>query len=76
LGPGVTPGYEDFLRGFGRSRKGNLWRKWDGVTLTVFLRTQGGYAWCVSGGGDSTRFSPGTFDGEGDALRDLYREVS
>jgi Resolvase, N terminal domain len=40
--------YAVFRGGFRRSRKGNLWRVWAGLTATVFRRPDG-YAWCVAG---------------------------
>jgi hypothetical protein len=66
--------YGTFRRGFRRSRRGNLWRPWRGLTLTVFER-RGGFHWCIADG-DGARFSP--WDGwqdEEEAIRALWDEV-
>ena len=42
----AAPPWEDFIAGFQRSKKGNLWRMYDNLTLTVFPRGHG-YNWCV-----------------------------
>jgi hypothetical protein len=69
--PGETPTpQEEFLSGFRRNRKGNLWRLFEGRTLTVFRR-RGGFACCVSSEEEGTDFSPETFDTEEEALADL-----
>ena len=39
----------EFKAGFRRSRRGNLWRTWEGLTLTVFGRADGRYRWCIAG---------------------------
>jgi hypothetical protein len=39
--------YSRFRRGLRRSARGNLWRLWDGKTVTVFAK-RGGYHWCIS----------------------------
>ena len=45
----VAPVWKDFHMTFRRSRKGNLWRMYDGMTLTVFRRGDGaGYCWCAA----------------------------
>jgi hypothetical protein len=38
-----------FEASFRQSRRGNLWRTWEGLTLTVFARDDGRYGWCVAG---------------------------
>jgi hypothetical protein len=68
-----------FRAGFLRSRRGNRWRRWETangeeLTVTVFQRG-GGYAYCVAGPGGGTRFSPGDFPTEEDALEALWREL-
>lgn len=50
-----------------RSKRGNLWRYWEGKTVTIFARPQGGYAWCVVSGDDKW-YSPGGFSTESEAL--------
>jgi hypothetical protein len=67
--------YERFLRGFRESRRGNLWRKFDELTLTVFER-DGRFSWCISSGEDNTRFSRWRgFEGEEEAMEDLWEQV-
>jgi hypothetical protein len=39
--------YARFCRGMRRSQRGNLWREWDGRTVTVFAK-RGGFHWCIS----------------------------
>jgi hypothetical protein len=39
-----------------RSAKGNLWREWQGRTVTVFARRDGRWGWCISGE-DGPQFS-------------------
>ena len=38
------------------SRKGNLWRKWQGITITIFER-EDAYHWCISRAKDDVVFS-------------------
>ena len=64
----------EFAAGFKRSRKGNLWHNYDGMTLTVFRRDDGWYAWCIADS-EETRFSRGAYEEEGDAIFDLGKEV-
>ncbi|MCI0643210.1 MAG: hypothetical protein L0Y72_06540 [Gemmataceae bacterium] len=52
---------EEFESGFKRSKRGNLWRYWQGKTLTIFKREDGCYGWCVSFQGD-VRFGGGYED--------------
>jgi hypothetical protein len=61
-----------FTSGFKRSMKGNLWREFKGVTITVFSKDDG-YAWCIAAGQGKRTFSDGTFDTEEQALRALAR---
>jgi hypothetical protein len=65
---------DEFERGFRRSRKGNLWRHFEGMTLTVFGRDDGFYGWCIAGP-DGTRFSSGGFEEEADAIGSLAGEL-
>jgi hypothetical protein len=55
--------------GWSRSRKGNLWRKWDGMTVSIFPR-RGGFAWSITED-DSPQYSPSQHETEEDALDDL-----
>jgi hypothetical protein len=44
------------------------------MTLTVFQRKDGGFAWCIHDG-DEARYSRVAFESEGIALDDLLEEV-
>src|SRR5262245_39961852 len=64
----------DFAESFERSAKGNLWRTWDGMTVTVFKRKDDRWAWCITD--DRTRrFSPGGYDDEHYAISALATEL-
>jgi hypothetical protein len=67
-------GYDHFRKGFQRSRRGNLWRTWRGLTVTVFGR-RGAFHWCISDEG-GPRWSPwrGWADEE-DAVRAAWNEL-
>ncbi|KKN04011.1 hypothetical protein LCGC14_1101740 [marine sediment metagenome] len=65
---------DEFRESFARSRKGNLWRHWEGKTLTVFKRKDGYFGWCVSDS-EGTRFSRGAFEEEVDAVDALADEL-
>jgi hypothetical protein len=66
--------YGDFREGFQRSRKGNLWRAWRGLTVTVFERRDA-FHWCISDGGGPRRSPwPGWADEEG-AVRAAWDEL-
>jgi hypothetical protein len=65
----------EFVAGFRRSKKGNLWRHFEGLTLTVFARRGDGFfGWCVRGS-DGPRFSNGCFEDEQDAVISLAHEM-
>jgi hypothetical protein len=66
--------WDDFASGFRKSAKGNLWRKWNGETLTIF-RKPNGFGWCIAGPEGKTRFSKQRFDRQDAAMRDLWSEV-
>lgn len=53
-----------------RSKKGNRWRHWDGVTLTIFKRDDECFGWCIADG-EETQFSTDEFETEVDAISDL-----
>jgi hypothetical protein len=66
---------EEFEGGFKRSQKGNLWRTWQGMTLTVFRRDDDSFAWCVVDADGERRFSRGTYEDESDAIGGLADAV-
>lgn len=55
-----------------RSRKGNLWREWDGLTVSIFYRNRR-YHWSIADG-EETRFSKGMYADEQEAM-DALGEV-
>jgi hypothetical protein len=59
--------WTQFEAGFKRSKKGNLWRHYDGQTACVFSRDDGYFGWSISGN-DSQRFSRGGYQTEEEAL--------
>ena len=63
-----------FKLGFRRSKRGNLWSKYDGATFTVFPASGGGYSWCIHDG-QQVRYSAEVFDYEADALESLTSVV-
>ncbi len=67
--------WSDFQCGFRRSKRGNLWREYSGLTLTIFKRKDGFYGWCIAAA-DSPQFSPHSFGSEKEALADLFAEVA
>jgi hypothetical protein len=66
----ATGTWEDFLIGFRRSRRGNLWRDWQGATLTVFPRG-GAFCWCFCDR-EGPRYSPERYGTETEAVRALW----
>jgi hypothetical protein len=56
-----------------RSRKSNLCRDLDGLSLTVF-RHGGGYKWCIADG-EGSRYSRSVYDFEADAADAAVAEV-
>jgi hypothetical protein len=66
--------FEVFSEGFSLSRKGNLWRMWNGKTLTVFPDGAGRWTRCIA---DSKghRFSPRRYSDREMALSTLLGEV-
>jgi hypothetical protein len=65
--------FDDFATGFKRSRRGNLWCRWRGETLTVFRR-QGTYRWSAADG-ERVVYSQGGWAGEDEALAGLWEAV-
>jgi hypothetical protein len=65
---------EDRPKVWKRSRKGNLYRRLNDLTLTVFRLDSGAYGWAIATP-DEVRFSDGHFDSEDGALKDVCREV-
>ena len=53
-----------------RSRAGNLWRYWMGMTLSVFSRSDNFYGWCIAYGAD-TQFSNCGFATEEEAKQSM-----
>jgi hypothetical protein len=71
---GHTPGidFEAFTAGFRRSKRGNLWRAWRGLTLSVF-KTGRGFNWCIANG-DGPLFG-GSYGTADEALAWLWEEL-
>jgi hypothetical protein len=65
-----------FQSGFRRSRRGNLWRIWEGVTLTIFARG-GSYRWSIAAGeGQPPRFARVRSATEEAAMADLWQTLN
>jgi hypothetical protein len=67
--------WDQFETGFKRSRRGSLWRHYDGVRVTVFKYRDGRYGWCIAMEGDYERFSKTGYESETDAIRALGYEL-
>jgi hypothetical protein len=70
--------YEEWRAAFARSRKGNLWRRYEGsdgvrLTLTVFPRS-GYYCWSVAGPRRNVIYSR-YFDSQEEAFVGLYMTI-
>lgn len=63
-----------FKREFNRSRKGNLTRHFEGLSVTVFRRDTGRFDYSVSDG-YGTRFSDFGYESESEALHALARAM-
>jgi hypothetical protein len=50
-----------------RSKRGNLWRLWEGRTVTVFVRTDEFYGWSIADD-NGPRFSRGGYETEDEAM--------
>lgn len=57
-----------------RSRKGNLWRPYDGMTVTVFLRADRYWGWCIADG-DEMRYSTSGYQKVEDAKTALGEAI-
>jgi hypothetical protein len=65
--------YWDFCEGFRSSRKGNMWRDWQGMTLTIFQARHGKWTWCIADG-NGRRWGR-KCDSQESAMSDLFIEV-
>jgi hypothetical protein len=64
-----------FEAGFRRSRKGNLWRNYRGLTVTIFQRSGDGYyAWSIADG-EEVRYSSSAFETEEETIDALFEEL-
>lgn len=68
---GIDAAIDAFAAAFKRSRKGNLWRVWEGKTLTVFKRRDGWFGWSIADNAGA-KFSPGGYGDEGEAIGGLW----
>jgi hypothetical protein len=64
----------DDLACWRRSQKGNLWRSWEELTVTVFRRDDDTFGWSISGG-DGVEYSETEYPSEIDAMADLACEL-
>ena len=59
-----------------RSKKGNLWRHYGGMTLTIFEREGDGYyGWCLVENDDNKTFSEDACEDEAEAMDAMWDEV-
>jgi len=65
---------QEFERGFKRSKKGNLWCHYNGLIVSVFKQSDGGYGWCVAGE-DDKRYSSHEYETEEEAIEALSAEL-
>lgn len=62
----------DFRDGFKRSKRGNLWRNFRGLTLTVFRRAgDNWFAWSIADE-EGPRYSPHAWETEEEAIGALW----
>ena len=59
-----------------RSKRGNLWRTWEGLTLSIFRRrgVDDLYGWSIADE-DGVRYSRESFDSEDDAMTAICDEL-
>ena len=67
---------QDFEAGFSRSKRGNLWRHWRGLSLTVFRRPGDGWYSFAIAGKAGPRFSRYPFETESEALEALFHQLN
>lgn len=60
--------FED-MAAWQRSAKGNLWRRWDEVTVTIFYRDRR-YRWSIADG-EEVQYSRATYGDEEEAMTAL-----
>jgi hypothetical protein len=65
--------FDAWCADFRRSKRGSLWRRYDGLSLTVYLGKTG-YRW-VSSGPDGRTFSRRSWESEEEALSALFSEL-
>ena len=59
------------LTAWRRSARGNLWRKWNDMTVTIFYRGRR-YHWSIAAGQDvEVSYSPGSYGDEEEAMSAL-----
>jgi hypothetical protein len=68
--------FERFAAEFRQSKRGNLWRKYEGATLTVFHRDEQGFRWCIADEDGETRFSQRGYGEEDEALGALWNALA
>ena len=66
----------EFESGFRRSQKGNLWRHFEGMTLTIFGREDERFGWCIVDVEGGKRFSCGSYETEEAVLGSLADELA
>ena len=69
----IEAAFTRFAEGFRRSKRGNIWCEWDGLTLTVFPRSQG-FCWCIADS-EGPQFSRRRYETEGEAMESLWSEL-
>jgi hypothetical protein len=63
--------WELFERDWTSSKKGNLWKLWDGKTVSIFKRTDGWWGWSYAAKNDRPRFSTGGYKTIEEAMEGL-----
>jgi hypothetical protein len=67
----------DFRFDFVRSKRGNLWREWNGYRVVVFEKSNapGKYSWLIASDDGGTTFSRFDYPDEDSAVEGFYRHV-
>lgn len=65
---------DDFASGFKQSKRGNWWRTWDGLNLTIFRNRYGRWQYCIADS-DGPHWSRNAYDSEGEAMESLYYKL-